>query len=426
MPDPKPDLMLDPEFRRPWLIHPAWLKSLAEGSANREAPSAVATAQGIPKGESGLVEMMDGVAVIHIRGPIARYESILYWFVMTSVEALALEFRAALDDPSVRAILLDIDTPGGQVNGIHELAEMIYAARGIKPIAAYVGGMGDSAGYFLASAASNVVMDATAEVGSIGVAIVYFDSREADQKYGFREIEIVSSQSPKKRPDPATDEGRKQIQGQLDALAEVFIQSVARYRNVAEETVLNDFGQGDVVVGQAAVDRGMADRLGSFNELLEELQSTNSSKGEWLMPAPNQETTITRDLVMSKHPDIAEAIRKEGYEAGLKEGLEKGQAQGQAQERERIKGIEALAVPGHEALLAKLKFDEPATAEQAALQILGAEKATRQKMAADRQADAKALDGVGPGTVDYTGSEAQEKSLLDAMVQGGNSRRDRR
>jgi membrane-bound ClpP family serine protease len=98
----------------------------------------------------------------------------------------------------VSAIVLNLDTPGGAVNGVDELARAIFAARERKRIIAYVGGMGASAGYWLASAASEIVVSDAAILGSIGVRMVAQDTTEADRKSG--RVEFISSQSPANAP----------------------------------------------------------------------------------------------------------------------------------------------------------------------------------------------------------------------------------
>src|ERR1051325_7282815 len=121
--------------------------------------------------------------------------------------------------------------------------------------------MGCSAAYCIASAADEIVTDATALVGSIGV-VAAMPMPEGD------EIVFVSSQSPHKHPDVTTEDGKADIQATIDALAQVFVESVARNRGVSAETVLSDFGQGGIFVGAAGVAAGLADRLGSYEETL--------------------------------------------------------------------------------------------------------------------------------------------------------------
>jgi ClpP class serine protease len=209
-------------------------------------------------------------AILPITGPIVRRGNLMSSLSggpMTSVELLAKDFTRALEDPSFTSILLDIDSPGGEASGIAELAAIIAAARDQKRIAAYVGDLGASAAYWLASAASEIVVNRTAAVGSIGVVMAVPDPKlDPDGR-----IEFVSSASPNKRPDPHSKDGKAQIQGMVDVYGDLFVEDVAAQRGTTVETVLADFGQGGLRVGQDAVDHGMADRLGSFEQVLAEM-----------------------------------------------------------------------------------------------------------------------------------------------------------
>lgn len=263
----------------PWCITPDALEvilSIAERAPLDEeeikrrmhGPKSLALRDGQPRSDSERTVLRDGVALIPIDGPIYRYAD---YFTKVSggvtTESLARDFQAALDDPSVGAILFVIDSPGGEGTGINELSDAIYAARGQKPIAAYIEGYGASAAYWIASAAGEVVIDDSALVGSIGTVLAMPDP----SKRFTRSIEIVSTQSPKKRPDVTTPEGRAVIQQIADSLTDVFIAKVARNRNVAPGMVLSDFGEGGLLIGQAAVTAGMADRLGSEEQIVREL-----------------------------------------------------------------------------------------------------------------------------------------------------------
>jgi signal peptide peptidase SppA len=207
--------------------------------------------------------------VINIRGPLFRYSSIWSWLLGgTSVEETAVNLHAALDDPAVNRIVLAINSPGGQVDGINELANMIRAGNQVRPITAYVDGLAASGAYWLASAAGKIVADETAQLGSIGVVATVIDDRAADEKQGVKRYEIVSSQSPLKRTDPGTDEGRAQLQQMVDAMAAVFISKVSKFRGTSDSKVATDFGRGAVVGAREAISVGMADSLGSLESLL--------------------------------------------------------------------------------------------------------------------------------------------------------------
>jgi ClpP class serine protease len=161
-----------------------------------------------------------------------------------------------------------VDSPGGDVNGVAEVAAMIHAARDRKPIVAYVRDLGASAAYWLACAASEVVVASTALVGSIGVVGTVADPT--------KQSAAASSSSAASRPTSAPTRPRRRagrIQARVDELAALFIADVAALSRRHAGAVAADFGQGDVLVGQAAVDAGLADRVGSFEGVIAELQA---------------------------------------------------------------------------------------------------------------------------------------------------------
>ncbi len=275
--------ILDLACGTPWLITEPALRhmlaiamrqdldqTLAEAMrAEREArPSAVATRQGDPLDGTRTITMRDGVAIVRVTGPIFRYAN-LFTRVSgaTSTETLALDIQRAIDDPRVNAILLSIDSPGGEATGISELADVIFAARDKKPIWAYAEGLIASAAYWIGSAASKLVIDATAAAGSIGVVVAVSNPAAKTAE----EIEIVSTNAPNKRPDVTTEVGRAEYQRLVDAIETVFIDTVARNRAVTRSRVLKDFGQGGLRVGADAVKARMADAVDSFEATLDEL-----------------------------------------------------------------------------------------------------------------------------------------------------------
>jgi ClpP class serine protease len=243
------------------------------------------------------------IAVVPVTGPIVRYADLFSSASGgTSVETLASDFAAALDDPKSDAVLLAVDSPGGEISGVAEMAEMIHRARTIKPVWAYVSDLGASAAYWLASAADQIVLAQTAAVGSIGAVAAVKDPAKSKG-----EIEFVSSVSPNKRADPTTESGRAQLQQLVDTLGEIFVADVARFRAVDPETVVRRYGAGGLLIGQGAVDAGMAERLGSFEDTLDDLHAhLDGLDAEAAAPEPAADDGPSR---RKRGPSMAASLR---------------------------------------------------------------------------------------------------------------------
>lgn len=361
---------------QPWVITPDMLRTILDVAARENTPAmvdlaramreerlsrqAVIFADGRPLDGTRSIMVRDGVAIQLIEGPIFRRANMFTELSgATSLETVAKDFQVALDSPAVQSILFVYDSPGGEVTGINEFAAAIYAARGRKPMVAYIEGTGASAAYWLASAAETIVADATAIVGSIGVVLAVPDPGKTNSK----EITIISSQSPNKRPDVTTETGKSQLQTLADDTAEVFVSSVALYKDVSVETVLRDFGGGGVFVGQAAVAAGLVDRLGSFASVLAELQAKATG------PARFRATTEGRMSWKSMWKDMFGAMAE--YEQEVAQANPDTPVQAG-----RDTGAPAEAVP--------------ATADQGLIVAADEAAALRQQLAAERAARFKA------------------------------------
>lgn len=210
------------------------------------------------------------VAVIPVYGTISRRASMFSSLsAVTSVDSIAEDFNAALEDKTFSSILFDFDSPGGTAKGISELAAMIYAARGKKPMCSYVNGDCASAAYWLAAATDRIVAGETSILGSIGVFTLAPGSKPGNYKL------IRNARSPKKGLSLDSAEGQAEAQKIIDAMGDIFIRDVAMMRGVDEATVEEEFGQGSVLIGAEAVRVGMADSIGSFESVVETLAAGN-------------------------------------------------------------------------------------------------------------------------------------------------------
>ena len=307
----------------PWAITETALHTILEIAAREnESPQAVAAKLGRNLQNTYSVMERDGVAVIPVTGPLFRYANL---FTMisgaSSYELIARDFTVALENPQIKGIILDIDSPGGEVNGVSELSNMVFAARGKKPVVAYASGDAASGAYWIASAADEIVVSETSALGSIGVVGMY----QGKSGKSAEAVEIVSSQSPHKRLDPTTDDGRKRLQIRIDSMADVFIETIARNRNVSTENVQNHYGGGDVMIGAKAVSAGLADRVGSLEGLIAELSSPQKSpRTEGFFNAQNQPPSTQEkkpmdiETLKKDHPDLVATLTREGASAEKK------------------------------------------------------------------------------------------------------------
>ena len=324
------DRLVSAIARQPWAITPDALE-LVLGIAQRHTSDKEAVlAAPSARRESGSVRMRDGVAVISVMGPIfPRADFFTQISGATSIERLALLFGEAVAADDVKGIVLHIDSPGGQITGVHEFASQIFAARNIKPVIAYASGMCASAVYWIGSAAQRIVADATAELGSIGVVSAWTDDKEARKSRGLADYEVVSSQSPNKRLDPASEKGRSVLQRRLDEYADIFIADVARHRGKRTATVLEQFGQGGMMLAAEAVKVGMADEIGSLEGVIAALSGANDTKKTnrgALAARTNKETRMDRETLAQDHPELLAQIQAEARAEGKAEAAKEHEA----------------------------------------------------------------------------------------------------
>jgi signal peptide peptidase SppA len=283
--------MISAFYRVPWALTPEWMdlgatfygalrSSLAGGRSLVELRGdveALAARTGQRLGTRPAVEVRDGVGIISIFGPLFRHASDVNLCVGgASYAALRKDLQAAIDDPAVKAILLNIDSPGGEANGCKEMGDAIAAAGDRKPIWAYVGGYGCSAAYWLASAADRIVCADTGYLGSVGVRLRLVDDTKKQDLTGEKVIDLVSKNAPGKRMDPSSDEDLARLQAMIDDLEDVFVADVARNRGLKTSAITSDFGQGDILRGPAAVKAGLADDVGDYESTLAALAATTN------------------------------------------------------------------------------------------------------------------------------------------------------
>lgn len=223
-----------------------------------------------------------GVRVLPLMGMITHRANMLTDISGgTSTEKFAESFREAVADPAIKTIVFDVDSPGGQVDGVPELADEIAAARGQKKIIAIANTTMASGAYWLASQADEIVATPSAMIGSVGVLWPHTEISEAQKQAGIKTTLITAGKykgegSPL---EPLTSEARAHMQSMVDSAHDQFITAVARGRRTSQRVVRENFGEGRVFNSQMAMKMGMADRVATLDQVLEGLGPRGSSNG---------------------------------------------------------------------------------------------------------------------------------------------------
>ncbi|MGO8093215.1 S49 family peptidase [Rhizobium leguminosarum] len=295
-------------MQQPWAIMPERLEAIAEVIERRVegirlSPEEIAAVKGErrPNGVASYFDASTGhaldvsaatpggsspaasvIAVISFFGIVAQHASQVDDISGpggTSTERVANSYRAAKNDPSVKAIVINFDSPGGNVSGVQVLADEIFNGRGEKPVIAQVNSLCASAAYWVASSCDEIVMTPGAMAGSIGVYSLHQDVSKAVDAAGLK-FTFISAGKYKVEGnafEPLSDEASQAAQSNVDAFYNDFVSAVARGRGVSVGDVTGGFGEGRVVKDKQAVKAGMADRVDTLDGTIRRLSSAKKT-----------------------------------------------------------------------------------------------------------------------------------------------------
>jgi capsid assembly protease len=350
-----------------WALHPAKLDEInAFIEARLADPRATFEAA---RGKSGnkaddRYEIRDGVAVIPVYGVIDKRANMFMEISGgTSTELLKRDIAKALNDRKVDSILLDVDSPGGSVDGTKEVADFIYEARGQKPIIAYANGLMASAAYWIGSAADAIVTNETAMVGSIGVALTHYDRSVNDEKFGVKRTVISAGKYKRIASDekPLSEEGREYLQSLVDEYFTIFADSVSKNRGADIETVLKKMANGKEYIGKQALKVGLVDYIGNFDTALEMAKE----KG-WIMDL---------NALQEKYPELCSELVESGV-ASVDTAKIAAEAKTEGMTGERARVAEILTAGGDPEATQKA-IKDGITADAAYKLFFDAERAKR-------------------------------------------------
>jgi capsid assembly protease len=272
-------------INRPIALHPEWVAEPIVALANRLGSPRIiwsggadarnhaegAPAASLPPRASRTSDLayglIDGIAVIPVYGMLVHklgVDGSLLGY--TGYDYIRSAFLHAVTAPAVRAIMFDIDSPGGEVAGLFDLTDQIYRARSDKPIWAVLSENACSEAYAIAAATSRVTIPRTGTAGSIGIIAMHVDLSRALDAAGITVtlLKFGDRKADGNEMTPLGREARRRFQADIDSLGEMFVSTIARYRGRSSGAIRAQ--QAATYLGSEAIQAGLADALMSPSE----------------------------------------------------------------------------------------------------------------------------------------------------------------
>jgi signal peptide peptidase SppA len=371
-----------------------------------------------------------GVGVIGIYGPL-MHRVMAAEFPSggpTTYAEIRKAFDMALSDDEVKGIVLDIDSPGGEVSGAFDLADHIYKSRAIKPITAVVNESAFSAAYLLASAAEKIVLPRTGGCGSIGVIATHTEFSRWEEETGITVTHVYAGDrkadfSPHQK---LSDEAAQVLQEMVNDSYSLFVETVARNRGMSKKDVIAT--QAGVFEGQKAIKAKLADQVAPVDKAID---SARKGKGTRLIAASAQTKATRKENKMEtieeareQSPDLVAQIESEARKGMISQtDADTAQAEAVKAEGESIMALVTASVGEDAAKKITMAHSKGLTAED--LSEMGVSLAAEPagETTEDQMLTAitnAAAPGVKAGTEIKQTEAAQRQSVASAIAAGAN------
>lgn len=318
-------------FGTPLLIHPRKLEvilSVVGPRMGMVVPEASAQLAQIPQPERVMRTdlQVPNIAVISILGTLVRRTGAMDAASgLTSYASISAQINAAINDPNVDAVLLDIDSPGGEAGGAFDLADEIVSARSTKPIWAVANDDAFSAAYAIACSAERIYLTRTGGVGSIGVIALHVDQTQRDALDGYRYTAIYAGDRKNDLSPhlPLSNEASTALQTEVDRLYEMFVSTVATNRGLDAQAVRDT--QAGLFYAGDAIEAGFADAIGTADDALRalalEVQQRKSAIARSFGSGREMEVSLP-DPVLSKEKLMSQASPQSSGPPAVNESAE--------------------------------------------------------------------------------------------------------
>lgn len=227
--------------------------------------------------------MKNGIAIIDIHGPlIKRARGFFAWlFGITGMVQIGETIQKALNDPDVKGIFLDVDSPGGSVSGTSDLADIVFSARGVKPIMSFADDQATSAAAWISSSADFVaVANESTRLGSVGVVGVHMDFADRAKELGIRPT-VFSAGKFKGIGNEfkhLSKDDKKYIQSQFDHIHGLFIDVIVRNTGIQENKLDKDLKEAKVFMGSQGIKVGLAHKIMNRKQAMDLLSDVAEGK----------------------------------------------------------------------------------------------------------------------------------------------------
>lgn len=270
----------------------------------RDHVSALSQEQPLPR----IMKVAGSTAQISVEGVLTKSPDIMAYFFgggNTTYRAIQASLAIAQSDPAIKQIVMYVDSPGGEVDGLFETLAAIEQTRGAKSMSVKAGNA-MSAAYGLAAAAGKIeAMSPGTRIGSVGVVATYFTDDDI--------VNVTNTDSPDKRPDPKTEEGKAVIRRELDAMHELFVDAIARGRGTDANDVRENFGRGATLLAGEAKKRGMIDAVAKPGP---RAVGTANTIGASADDRKKEQKPMDLEAFKAQHPDLFKAAKAEGHTEG--------------------------------------------------------------------------------------------------------------
>ena len=252
-----------------WAIMPEKMETIMQMLSLRLAGGDVPEFEAVARRETRRAE--GKVVVLPMVGTMTQRASMMTEHSgMLSTDTFGKVIDQLADDPSVKSIILDIDSPGGSMFGIEELTQKIRAAGNKKRVVAVANSLMASAAYYTGSAASKVYAAPGALIGSVGVIMTHVDHSEALSAEGVKYTFVTAGKykAAGNTTEPLSEDSRAYMQGLVDQGYDMFLSAVAQNRRVSRSKVKEHYGQGKVLTDKDALSVGMIDSIRTLDEVI--------------------------------------------------------------------------------------------------------------------------------------------------------------